>query len=304
MAASESRRLVVLALIANAAIAVTKFAAAGISGSAAMLSEGIHSVADTGNQVMLLRGDAASRYDPDARHPFGRGKEVYFWAFMVAVFLFVGGSVLSIVTGIDRIRHADEHGESGLIFNLVVLAVAAFFEIFIAFRPAVRQFNRQRMGRGVWASLKESKDPALIVVLFEDTAAVVGLIIAAAGVILAEVTGNGVWDGIASVLIGVLLAAAAWVIAIEMKALLVGEAASREDRASIRAATFSVEEVHSIARLLTMQLSTHQILVNMDLVFDEGLSDDDVEQAIVEVERRIQAGVPSATRIFIEPVAP
>lgn len=304
MAASESRRLVVLALIANAAIAVTKFIAAGISGSAAMLSEGIHSVADTGNQVMLLRGDAASRYDPDARHPFGRGKEVYFWAFMVAVFLFVGGSVLSIVTGIDRIRHADEHGESGLIFNLVVLAVAAFFEIFIAFRPAVRQFNRQRMGRGVWASLKESKDPALIVVLFEDTAAVVGLIIAAGGVILAEVTGNGVWDGIASVLIGVLLAAAAWVIAIEMKALLVGEAASREDRASIRAATFSVEQVHSIARLLTMQLSTHQILVNMDLVFDEGLSDDDIEQAIVEVERRIQAGVPSATRIFIEPVAP
>ncbi len=293
-----------LALIANAAIAVTKFIAAGISGSAAMFSEGIHSVADTGNQVMLLRGDAASRYDPDARHPFGRGKEIYFWAFMVAVFLFVGGSVLSIVTGIDRIRHADEHGESGLIFNLVVLAVAAFFEIFIAFRPAVRQFNRQRMGRGVWASLKESKDPALIVVLFEDTAAVVGLIIAAGGVILAEVTGNGVWDGIASVLIGVLLAVAAWVIAIEMKALLVGEAASREDRASIRAATFSVEEVHSIARLLTMQLSTHQILVNMDLVFDEGLSDDDIEQAIVEVERRIQAGVPSATRIFIEPVAP
>jgi len=304
MAASESRRLVVLALIANAAIAVTKFVAAGISGSAAMLSEGIHSVADTGNQVMLLRGDAASRYDPDARHPFGRGKEVYFWAFMVAVFLFVGGSVLSIVTGIDRIRHADEHGESGLIFNLVVLAVAAFFEIFIAFRPAVRQFNRQRMGRGVWASLKESKDPALIVVLFEDSAAVVGLVIAAAGVILTEVTGNGVWDGIASVLIGVLLAVAAWVIAIEMKALLVGEAASREDRASIRAATFSVEQVHSIARLLTMQLSTHQILVNMDLVFDEGLSDDDIEQAIVEVERRIQAGVPSATRIFIEPVAP
>jgi cation diffusion facilitator family transporter len=304
MAASESRRLVVLALIANAAIAVTKFIAAGISGSAAMLSEGIHSVADTGNQVMLLRGDAASRYDPDARHPFGRGKEIYFWAFMVAVFLFVGGSVLSIVTGIDAIRHADEHGEAGLIFNLVVLAVAAFFEIFIAFRPAVRQFNRQRMGRGVWTTLKESKDPALIVVLFEDCAAVVGLVIAAAGVILTEVTGNGVWDGIASVLIGVLLAVAAWVIAIEMKALLVGEAASREDRASIRAATFSVEQVHSIARLLTMQLSTHQILVNMDLVFDEGLSDDDIEQAVVEVERRIQAGVPSATRIFIEPVAP
>ena len=301
--ASESRRLVVLALIANGAIAVTKFVAAAISGSAAMFSEGIHSVADTGNQVLLLRGDVASRYDPDARHPFGRGKEIYFWAFMVAVFLFVGGSVLSIVTGIDRIRHPGDHGEAGLVFSLVVLAVAAFFEIVIAFRPAIRHFNRLRMGRGVWATLKESKDPALIVVLFEDAAAVVGLLIAALGLILAEVTGNAVWDGVASVLIGLLLAAVAWVIAIEMKALLVGEAASREDRAAIRAATYSVEEVHHIARLLTMQLSPEEILVNMDLVFDEGLSDDDVERAIVEVEDRIVRGVPAASRIFIEPVA-
>jgi cation diffusion facilitator family transporter len=301
--ASESRRLVVLALIANAVIAVTKFIAAGISGSAAMFSEGIHSVADTGNQVMLLRGDVASRYDPNARHPFGRGKEIYFWAFMVAVFLFVGGSVLSIVTGIDRIRHPDEHGEAGLVFSLVVLAVAAFFEIFIAFRPAIRQFNRLRMGRGIWTTLKESKDPALIVVLFEDSAAVIGLFIAATGLILTEVTGNGVWDGIASVLIGILLAGAAWVIAVEMKALLVGEAASREDRAAIRAATYSVEEVHHVARLLTMQLSPEEVLINMDLVFDEGLSDNDIERAIVEVEERIQSGVPSATRIFIEPVA-
>ena len=301
--ASESRRLVVLALIANAVIAVTKFIAAGISGSAAMFSEGIHSVADTGNQVMLLRGDVASRYDPNARHPFGRGKEIYFWAFMVAVFLFVGGSVLSIVTGIDRIRHPDEHGEAGLVFSLVVLAVAAFFEIFIAFRPAIRQFNRLRMGRGIWTTLKESKDPALIVVLFEDSAAVIGLFIAATGLILTEVTGNGVWDGIASVLIGILLAVAAWVIAVEMKALLVGEAASREDRAAIRAATYSVEEVHHVARLLTMQLSPEEVLINMDLVFDEGLSDNDIERAIVEVEERIQSGVPSATRIFIEPVA-
>jgi cation diffusion facilitator family transporter len=294
---------VVLALIANAVIAVTKFIAAGISGSAAMFSEGIHSVADTGNQVMLLRGDVASRYDPNARHPFGRGKEIYFWAFMVAVFLFVGGSVLSIVTGINRIRHPDEHGEAGLVFSLVVLAVAAFFEIFIAFRPAIRQFNRLRMGRGIWTTLKESKDPALIVVLFEDSAAVIGLFIAATGLILAEVTGNGAWDGIASVLIGILLAGAAWVIAVEMKALLVGEAASREDRAAIRAATYSVEEVHHVARLLTMQLSPEEVLINMDLVFDEGLSDNDIERAIVEVEERIQAGVPSATRIFIEPVA-
>ena len=292
-----------LALIANGAIAVTKFIAAGISGSAAMFAEGVHSVADTGNQVMLLRGDFASRYDPDARHPFGRGKEAYFWAFMVAVFLFVGGAVLSIVTGIERIRHPEEHGESGLVFSLIVLAVAAVVEIFIAFRPALRQFNRLRMGRSVWMTVKESKDPALIVVLFEDTAAVVGLVIAALGLILAELTGNAVWDGVASVLIGILLAIAAWVIAVEMKALLVGEAASREDRAAIRAATYSVEPVHHIARLLTMQLAPEEVLVNMDLVFDEGLSDDDVEHAIVDVEVRIGDAVPGATRIFIEPVS-
>jgi len=300
--ATESKRLVILALIANGAIAITKFAAAAISGSSAMLAEGFHSVADTGNQLFVLRGHAASRFDPSVRHPFGRGQEMYFWSFMVAVFLFVGGSVLSIVSGIDKFRHPHEHGE-GFWFSIGVLAVAAFFEIAIAFRPALKEFNRRRSGRRFIRTVQESRDPALLVVVFEDTAAVVGLFIAAVGLTLAEVTGDGRWDGLASIAIGVLLAITAWFLAVEMKALLIGEAASREERSMIRAATLSVAEVDHIERLLTMQMSPDEILVNMDVAFDDGLDTDQLEAAIVRVEEAITSAAPSARRVFIEPVA-
>ena len=300
--ATESKRLVILALIANVAIAITKFAAAAISGSSAMLAEGFHSLADSGNQLFVLRGHAASRYDPSVKHPFGRGPEMFFWSFMVAVFLFVGGSVLSIVTGIDRIRHPSEHGE-GFWFSMGVLAVAAVFELAIAFRPALIEFNKRRSGRSVKKTLQESKDPALLVVLFEDSAAVVGLFIAAAGLTLAEITGDGRWDGLASVLIGVLLAAVAWFLAVELKALLIGESASREKRSLIRAATFSIEEVDHIERLLTMQMSPDEILINMDVAFDDGLTTDQLEEAVARVEAAITDAVPSARGIFIEPVS-
>ena len=300
--AAESNRLVILALVANAAIAVTKFIAAAISGSSAMLSEGIHSLADSGNQLFLLRGHAVSRHDASVQHPYGHGKEMYFWSFMVAVFLFVGGSALSVATGVNRIRSPHEHGEEGLWFSLGVLAVAALFEGFIAFRPALKEFNKQRAGRTIEKSIKESKDPSLLVVLFEDSAAIVGLFIAAAGLIAAELTGNGLWDGVASVLIGVLLGGVAWLLAIEMKSLLIGESATREERAKIRAAVLSVGEVRTVDRLLTMQLAPDEILVTMDIDFDEGITGDDIERAIVEIEQTITEAVPSATRIFVEPV--
>ena len=300
--AAESKRLVILALVANVGIAITKFVAAAISGSSAMLSEGIHSLADSGNQLFLLRGHAVSRHDASVQHPYGHGKEMYFWSFMVAVFLFVGGSALSVATGVNRIRSPHEHGDEGLWFSLGVLAVAALFEGFIAFRPALKQFNQQRAGRTIGKTIKESKDPSLLVVLFEDSAAIVGLFIAAAGLIAAELTGNGLWDGVASVLIGVLLGGVAWILAIEMKSLLIGESANREERAKIRAAVLSVGEVRTVDRLLTMQLAPNEILVTMDLDFDEGIAGDDIEQAIVEIEKNITEAVPSATRIFVEPV--
>lgn len=297
--ASGSRRLIYLALIANGAIAVTKFVAAGISGSTAMFAEAIHSVADTGNQLFLLRGDSVSRYAATVTHPFGRGPAMYFWAFMVAVMLFVGGGAWSIFNGWQRILHAGDHHSDGLIFSLVVLGIAAIFEIFIAFLPAVKEFNAHRGSRGVWRTIKESKDPALVIVVFEDASAVVGLIIAASGLLLAEFTGDAVWDGVASVMIGVLLCSVAFVIAREMKALLEGESASREDRTAIRVAILSVPEVHHIDRVLTMQLGPQEVLVNADVAFDEG---QDEVAGIRLVEDAIKKVVPEATRIFIEPV--
>ena len=297
--ASESKRLIVLALIANFAIAITKFIAAAVSRSAAMLAEALHSVADTGNQLFLLRGDAVSRYAANTTHPFGRGKAMYFWSFMVAVVLFVGGAVLSIWNGWQRVTHPGGHESEGLVFALAVLAISAAFEIGVALVPAIRQFNRIRGSKGAWRMIRESKDSALIIVIFEDTAAAAGLAIAAAGLILAEVTGSVVWDGVASILIGLLLAAVAFVIAREMQPLLVGESASRRNRTAIRLAILSVDEVHHIERLLTMQLAAHEILVTADVAFDEGV---DEVGAIEMLEAAITNVCPDASRIFIEPV--
>ena len=299
MAATESRVLVLLALVANSAIAVIKFIAAFISGSTAMLAEAFHSVADSGNQLFLLRGSAASRFEPSTRYPFGQGKEAFFWSFMVAVFLFVGGGVVAFMEGLDRVRHPEHHA-GGLVFNLIVLGIAALFEIFIAFRPALKEFNRRRGGRAVWRAVRETKDPALLVVLFEDSVAVLGLTVAAAGLLIAEWTGNPVWDGIASMVIGVLLAVTAWILAIETKALLVGEAASRRTRSEIRAAALSVKEVETVGRLLTMHLGPEEILVNMDIGVEDGLSGEAHEAVVARIEEEIRRLVPAATRIFIE----
>jgi cation diffusion facilitator family transporter len=299
--AAESRRLVILALVANFLIAVTKFVAAAISQSSAMLSEAIHSLADTGNQLFLLRGHAVATREPDVRHPYGRGKELYFWAFMVAVVLFVGGSVLSVLTGIDRIRNP-ESSEEGYWLAMGVLVIAAVFEGSIALRPALKQFNAERAGRSIPRSIQESKDPSLVVVVFEDVAALIGLAVAAVGLTLSRITGNGVWDGLASVLIGLVLAGVAWFIATEMKSLLIGESATREERSRIRAATLGVDEVQRIDRLLTMQLAPEEILVNMDVAFDDGLDTDQLEAAIRHIEGVIEEAVPSARKVFIEPV--
>ncbi len=299
--AAESRRLVILALVANFLIAVTKFVAAAISQSSAMLSEAIHSLADTGNQLFLLRGHAVATREPDVRHPYGRGKELYFWAFMVAVVLFVGGSVLSVLTGIDRIRNP-ESSDEGYWLAMGVLVIAAVFEGSIALRPALKQFNAERAGRSIPRSIQESKDPSLVVVVFEDVAALIGLAVAAVGLTLSRITGNGVWDGLASVLIGLVLAGVAWFIATEMKSLLIGESATREERSRIRAATLGVDEVQRIDRLLTMQLAPEEILVNMDVAFDDGLDTDQLEAAIRHIEGVIEEAVPSARKVFIEPV--
>lgn len=291
--------VVVLALVANVGIAAVKFIAAAVSGSAAMLAEAFHSVADSGNQLFLLRGTQASRFRPSVRYPFGRGKEIYFWSFLVAVMLFVGGGVVAFMEGLNRLRHPHPP-EGGLVLNLVVLGVAAFFEMAVAFRAAWKEFNRRRGSRSLVRAVREGKDPALLVVLFEDAVAVLGLSVAAVGLVVAELTGAPQWDAAASMVIGVLLGLTAWILAVETKGLLVGESAGREVRSAIRAAAASVPGVEKVVRLLTMHLGPDEILVNMDLMVEVGLSEAASEEVVRRVEEEIRRLVPAATRVFIE----
>ncbi|MDH3498843.1 MAG: cation diffusion facilitator family transporter [Acidimicrobiia bacterium] len=297
MATEGSKTAVLAAIIGNSAIAVAKFAAAAVTGSSAMFSEGVHSVADTGNQTMLLWGLNAAKKEANADHPFGRGKEIYFWSFMVAVILFVGGAILSIDHGIEAIR--DPHELDSPLTSVIVLLIAIVIEGF-TFAVALREFNRVRGTRSTWRSIRDTKDTALLVVLLEDSAAMAGLLLALIGIGLAELTGNPIWDGVASVAIGLLLAVIAFVLAFETKALLVGEAASRRDRASIRSLVLAHPNVTAVGRLLTMHMGPSEILVNLDVDLVSDLDDQAVEQAIDEIEAAIREVLPSARNIFVE----
>jgi cation diffusion facilitator family transporter len=285
------------ALIGNSLIAIAKFVVGFITSSAAMIAEAFHSVADTGNQVLLLRGINVSRRAPTVRHPFGQGKEVYFWSLMVAVMLFVAGGVLAVQRGIDAIQHP--HEISSFLPNYAVLGTAIIIEAF-TFRVAYKQFNAVRGSRRMWRSMRETKDSALLVVLLEDSAAMLGLVIAVIGLVLAQTTGNEVWDGVASIAIGVLLGVIAVVLAIETKQLLVGEAAGRRDRAAMRMSILSLPEVETVGRLLTMHMGPQEILVNVEVDLVDGLADHEVEKAIDQIEAGIRQVLPSAANIFVE----
>lgn len=297
MATDGSRTAVIAAIVGNGLIAVAKLTVAAITGSAAMLSEGYHSIADVGNQSLLLWGLGRSRAGSSVAHPFGSGKEIYFWSFMVAVMLFVGGSVLSINHGIDALGHETEIENPAI--NFIVLGVAMLIEGYV-FWVALKHFNKGRGSRSLWRSIRTTKDTSTLVVLLEDSAAMLGLMIAAIGLGLTLLTGNSIWDAIASLAIGVLLAVVAFVLAAETKALLIGEAATRADRASIRLRILAVPNVESVSRLLTMHMGPDQVLVNVDVDMVDGISDSDVEQTIDQVEAAIRETLPEAGDIFVE----
>jgi cation diffusion facilitator family transporter len=297
MSAEGSKSAVVAALIGNSLIAVSKFVAAALTSSAAMLAEAFHSVADSGNQVLLLRGISVSQTAPTVRHPFGRGKEVYFWSLMVAVMLFVAGGVLAVQRGIDALQHP--HEISSFAPNFIVLAAAIVIEGF-SFRIALKHFNKVRGSRGIWRSIRESKDSALLVVLMEDSAAMLGLLFAVVGLAVAQATGNDFWDGVASIAIGLLLGCVAFVLATETKQLLVGEAAGRRDRAALRMSVLSLPEVESVGRLLTMHMGPDEILVNLEVDLSDGLTSLEVEQTIDRIESEIRKVLPGAMNIFVE----
>ena len=230
--ASGSRTVIYAALAGNLLIAITKFIAAAFTGSAAMMAEGIHSTVDTGNQGLLLYGMKRAKQPADARFPFGYGKEVYFWSFMVAVLIFAVGAGISIYEGVSRLLHP--HPVESPLINYVVLGLAMLFEG-AAWFVAARQFNRVRGKWGPFEAVRRGKDPGAFLVLFEDSAAMLGLLVAGAGVALGHVTGNPLYDGAASIVIGVILALTAVWLAVETKGLLIGEAARKDVVDGIRA---------------------------------------------------------------------
>jgi cation diffusion facilitator family transporter len=297
MAVPSSTRVIVAALLGNLSIAVAKFGAASVTGSSAMLSEAIHSTVDTGNQWLLLYGIRRARRPPDARHPFGYGMEIYFWTFVVAMLVFALGSGLSLYEGIKHVRNPRPLEDPTV--NYVVLGVAALFEAG-AWGIAFREFNRRRGRIGLLAAVIRSKDPTVFTVLFEDSAALLGLTVAAVGIFASHTLDMPVLDGVASIVIGLILAGTAFLLAYESKGLLIGESAHPETVAAIRDLLSGDERIVRTNEVLTMHLGPTDVLLNLSLDFRDDLSSADVERYISEMEARIKERHPEVTRVFIE----
>ena len=295
--AGESRRVIIAALIGNTLIAVTKFVAAALTGSSAMLSEGIHSLVDTGNQVLMLHGLRQARKPPDARFPFGHGKEIYFWSFVVAILIFALGGGISIYEGIAHLRHP--RAIENPLINYAVLGLAILFEG-AAWLFAFRAF-RQTKGRwGYIEAVQRAKDPSLFVVLFEDSAALLGLLVALAGVGLSQLTGILYFDGIASVIIGLILVGTAVWLAWETKGLLIGESANAPVVEGIRAILEACPVIEHVNEVLTMHMGPDYILVNIAVDFRDDVAAGDIERTIAELDARIRERFPKVKRVFIE----
>ncbi|MEV4059306.1 cation diffusion facilitator family transporter [Nonomuraea dietziae] len=298
MSASGGTKAIIAALAANLAIAVAKFVAFLFTTSSSMLAESIHSVADSGNQALLLLGGKRAQRARTQEHPFGYGRERYFYAFVVAVVLFTVGAVFSIYEGIHKIgeRHAVESPQWA--FGVLIFAIIA--EIF-SFRTAIKESNLVR-GNQSWVSfIRHSKSPELPVVLLEDLGALLGLIFALFGVTMAVVTGDGLWDGIGTLMIGVLLAVIAIVLAIETKSLLLGEGASPDVETQIRSALEGSPEVSRVIHMRTLHLGPEELLVAAKIAVDHDDTAADVARGIDEAEQRIRAAVPIARVIYLEP---
>ena len=294
-----SRKAIIAAFFANLGIAIAKFTGFLITRSAGLLAESAHSLADTGNQALLMLGSKRGKRPADQAHPFGYGPERYFWAFVVALVLFSMGGLFALYEGINKLRHPHEVENAAVAFGILLLAIC--LETF-SLRTAVKEANHVRLPGASWASfIRSSKSPELPVVLLEDVGAEIGLMFALSGLILAEVTGNPRWDAIGSIAIGVLLVAIAIVLAKEMKPLLIGEAASDTDLEQITAALESSASVSSIIHMRTMHLGPDNLLLAVKIDFDHSLSIEQLAKAIDQAETAVRAAVPRATSIYIEP---
>ena len=297
----ESPRAIIAAVLANIAIGIVKFIAAAISGSSAMISEGIHSIVDSGNGLLILFGMKRSQRKPDLEHPFGYSHELYFWTLVVAVMIFALGGGFSIYEGITRIQEITPETTLGdPLLNYIIIGISAIIEG-ISLSVALREFNAARGSTKPVQFIREAKDPSLFTVVLEDSAALTGLALAFLGTLLGHLTGNPYFDGIASVLIGLLLAFVACILLRETKELLVGEGLKADELQHLSRIVDANPCVTKCGRILTLYLGPHDLLVTLDVTFVDSATRDDIDHAIDAIERDIVTAFPQTQRIFIEP---
>ena len=298
MSTSGGTKAIVAALLANLGIAVTKFVAYLLSGSSSMLAESVHSLADSGNQVLLLIGGKRAGRAATAEHPFGYGRERYVYAFLVSIILFSVGGVFSIYEGVHKIQHPEPIERAWI--PIAVLLIAIGLESF-SLRTALRESAPERTGISILQFVRRAKAPELPVVVMEDIAALVGLVLALLGVSIAVITDNGVYDGIGTVFIGLLLIVVAVILGVETKSLLIGEGASPADVALIRSVAENGTDVERIIHMKTLYLGPDELLVAMKVAVAATRTAADVAAAINAVESRVRAAVPTARVLYIEP---
>lgn len=295
--ASGSKKVIYAAMIGNGLIAVAKFVGAAITGSSAMLSEGIHSVVDTGNQGLLLYGIARSKRPADEKHPFGYASEIYFWAFIVAILIFSIGAGISMYHGIEKVLHP--HPVADPTINYIILSLAMVFEGF-AWWIAYKEFSSIKGKKSIFQAVQESKDPTIFTVLFEDTAAMLGLVVALVGIWLSVHLDMPVLDGVASILIGIILAGTALLLALETKGLLIGEAAAPEIVEEIREIVAQHDAIEGLNEIRTLHRGPNDVLLALSVDYVNSVNAGDVERTNTRIEIAIKERFPVVKRLFIE----
>ena len=299
MAAHESTKVILTALAANVGIAIAKFVAAAITGSSAMLTEGVHSLVDSTNQVLLLYGQKRSKRPADAVHALGYGRELYFWSFVVAILVFSLGAGVSIYEGILHLLHPEPTED--LLIAFIVLGVAIGLEGWSTI-AALREFNDERGRKSIFRAIRDTKDAPNLIVLLENSGAIAGLLIAGLGISLSALTGSPMFDGIASVLIGLVLASTAVMLIVEAKGLLIGEAADPALVRELRRCIESRPQIVAVRELLTVHQAPEMVVAIIGVDFEDSISARAVEETVASIEREIAAAFPVVTRVYIRPM--
>jgi cation diffusion facilitator family transporter len=299
--ASGSKKVIIAALIGNALVAVVKFIASIFTGSSAMVSEGIHSVVDTSDQLLLLLGMKRAKKPADPEFPYGYGKEIYFWSFVVALIVFLVGAGLSLLKGILSLIHPQAIND--VFINYIVLVLSAVFES-VTWYISLKEFRSVKGDQPYFKAIRRAKDPTKFVVLFEDSAALLGLFVAFLGILLTQITGIFVFDGIASIIIGIILGITAFWLAYETKGLLIGESADPQTVEGINKIISSYDVILTENQILTMHIGPNMILVNLSVDFKDDLNAGSIEKAIAQLTKEIKQQYPRVKRVFVEAEGP